>query len=88
MERSMAESWTKVHIRTLLRRPTKFVRNVEDSSEKNYGTSVEIASYAIERCIAHVIASPQHSSRAPPMSRRNRPPIARRGVRWPRNEAK
>ncbi|GBP82479.1 hypothetical protein EVAR_55867_1 [Eumeta japonica] len=55
-------------------RPTTYVRNIEDSSEKNYGMSVEIASNTIERRNAHVIASPQHSLRAAPMSRRNRPP--------------
>ncbi|GBP75129.1 hypothetical protein EVAR_42372_1 [Eumeta japonica] len=45
-----------------------------DSSEKNYGTSVEVASFMIERCTAHVIPSSQHSSRAAPMSRCNCPP--------------
>ncbi|GBP39377.1 hypothetical protein EVAR_95828_1 [Eumeta japonica] len=53
-------------------------------SEKNYGTSVELASYSTDRCIAHVIASPQHCSRAAPISRRNQP---RRDVRRPCNKA-
>ncbi|GBP21331.1 hypothetical protein EVAR_11929_1 [Eumeta japonica] len=54
--------------------PTSYVRNIKDSSEKNYGMSVAIASHMTEPCIAHVMASPQHSSCAAPMSRRNRPP--------------
>ncbi|GBP43792.1 hypothetical protein EVAR_28968_1 [Eumeta japonica] len=45
-----------------------------ESSEKNYSTSVKIASYMTEHCIAHVIAFPQHSSRAAPMLSCNRPP--------------
>ncbi|GBP39643.1 hypothetical protein EVAR_25466_1 [Eumeta japonica] len=50
-----------------------------DSSEKNYVTSVRIASYMSERRAAHVIASPQRSSCAGPMSGRSRP----RGTRRP-----
>ncbi|GBP48684.1 hypothetical protein EVAR_103049_1 [Eumeta japonica] len=58
----------------VLWRPTMYVRNIEDCYDKNYGTYVEITSYTIERRTAHVIASPQHSSTAAPMSRRNHPP--------------
>ncbi|GBP16883.1 hypothetical protein EVAR_101910_1 [Eumeta japonica] len=53
-----------------MRQSTTYVRNIKDSSEKNYGMSMEIASYIIECWIAKV----QHYSRATLMSRRNRPP--------------
>ncbi|GBP81953.1 hypothetical protein EVAR_26467_1 [Eumeta japonica] len=51
------------------RRPTTYVRNIKDSSKKNYGTSVGVASYK-----SNVIALPQHSLHTVLISRCDRPP--------------
>ncbi|GBP82238.1 hypothetical protein EVAR_54983_1 [Eumeta japonica] len=60
--------------------------NIEDSSEKDYGLFVEIATYAIVRRTA--TSSPRHSVLRAPLPTRTQNAATRCGVRQPCNEAK
>ncbi|GBP48683.1 hypothetical protein EVAR_103048_1 [Eumeta japonica] len=61
-----------------------YVRNIEDSSDKNYGMSAEVASYR-SNAAPHT-SPPRHSMPRPPL--RCQDTTTRRDVRRPCNEAK